>query len=137
MKARLKEEKTAPIEKSIFWIGFLVIVVVVVFMGVFSEPAKDALGKIFNFTTNQFGFAYIWFVLAMAGVLVYLAFGKYGKVKFGGPDAKPEFSTWSWIAMFFCSGIGTSLLYWATIEWAYYYQGPPFGLTPGSAEAAD
>ena len=106
-------------------------------MGVFSEPAKDTLGKIFNFTTNQFGFAYIWFVIAMAGVLVFLAFGKYGKVRFGGPDAKPEFSTMSWIAMFFCSGIGTSLLYWATIEWAYYYQGPLFGLTPGSAEAAD
>jgi len=56
-------------------------------MGGFSEPVKDALGKIFNFTTNRFGFAYIWFVIAMAGVLVFLAFEKYGKVRFGGPDA--------------------------------------------------
>lgn len=61
--------------------------VVCVFMGVFSEPVKDALGKIFNFTTNRFGFAYIWFMIVMAGVLVFLAFGKYGKVRFGGPDA--------------------------------------------------
>ena len=39
--------------------------------------------------------------------------------------------------MLFCAGIGTSLLYWATIEWVYYYQAPPFGIAPESAEAAD
>ena len=45
------------------------------------------MGKIFNFTTNQMGFTYIWFVIFMAGILVWLAFGKYGKVRMGGPDA--------------------------------------------------
>lgn len=136
-RKKRREVSTAPVDKSVFLIGFLVIVAVVITMALFAEPAKGALGKIFNFTTNQLGFTYIWFVLFMAGVLVWLAFGKYGNVRLGGPDAKPEFSTRSWIAMFFCSGIGTSLLYWATIEWVYYFQSPPFGLTPESAEAAD
>jgi BCCT family betaine/carnitine transporter len=39
--------------------------------------------------------------------------------------------------MLFCAGIGTSLLYWATIEWVYYYQAPPFGLAPETPAAAD
>ena len=38
--------------------------------------------------------------------------------------------------MLFCAGIGTSLLYWATIEWVYYYQAPPFGIEAETAEAA-
>jgi BCCT family betaine/carnitine transporter len=38
--------------------------------------------------------------------------------------------------MLFCAGIGTSLLYWATIEWVYYYQAPPFGIEAKSAQAA-
>ncbi len=37
--------------------------------------------------------------------------------------------------MLFCGGIGASILYWGCIEWAYYYQSPPFQLEPGSEEA--
>jgi BCCT family betaine/carnitine transporter len=37
--------------------------------------------------------------------------------------------------MLFCGGIGSTVLYWGTIEWAYYYQAPPFNEAPGSAAA--
>ncbi len=47
----------------------------------------------------------------------------------------PSFATSSWAAMLFCGGIGASILYWGCIEWAYYYQNPPFQLEPGSEEA--
>ena len=75
--------------------------------------------------------------LPWSGMLLWFAFGKYGSVRFGGPEAEPEFRKLSWIAMLFCAGIGTSLLYWSTIEWAYYYQAPPFGIEAGTAEAAE
>jgi BCCT family betaine/carnitine transporter len=38
--------------------------------------------------------------------------------------------------MLFCAGIGASILYWGTIEWAYYYQAPPFHVEARSPEAA-
>ena len=34
--------------------------------------------------------------------------------------------------MLFCAGVATGILYWATIEWAYYIVQPPFDITPGS-----
>lgn len=37
--------------------------------------------------------------------------------------------------MMFCSAVGTSILYWSMIEWAYYVQTPPFGYAPLSGEA--
>ena len=37
--------------------------------------------------------------------------------------------------MLFCAGIGSSILYWGIIEWAYYYDGPPFHIKPRSEEA--
>ena len=61
------EVSTAPVDKTVFLIGFLVILAVVITMALFAEPAKAALGKIFNFTTNQLGFTYIWFVLFITG----------------------------------------------------------------------
>jgi len=136
-KTKTTPKETVPIQKSIFWPAFIVVVITVSLLAALAEPAGKVLGKIFNFTTGPLGFTYIWFFLIMAGVLVWLAFGKYGKVRMGGPDAKPDFKTISWIAMFCCSGIGTSLLYWATIEWVYYYQAPPFGVEALSTAAAD
>ncbi len=68
--------------------------------------------------------------------MLYLALGKYGKVKLGQPDDKPEFSRFSYIAMLFTAGIGSSLMYWAVVEPIFYMSGPPFGAEPFSAEAA-
>lgn len=39
--------------------------------------------------------------------------------------------------MFFCSGIGTSLIYWSSIEWTYYYKSPPFGIEAKTQAAAE
>ena len=67
--------------------------------------------------------------------MVYLAFGPYGNIRFG--DEKPEFSKFSWIGMIFTAGIGSSILYWAPQEWAYYFKAPPNGAEALSAEAAE
>ena len=52
--------------------------------------------------------------------LLYLAFSRYGEIRLG--SSRPDFSTFSWSAMLFCGGIGTSILYWGTVEWAHYYR---------------
>lgn len=67
--------------------------------------------------------------------MIYIVFSDIGQIKLGDPDEAPEFKTASWAAMLFCGGIGASILYWGAIEWAYYYQSPPFQLEPGSEEA--
>ena len=67
--------------------------------------------------------------------LAWLAFGRYGSRKLGDADAEPEFSTFSWIAMLFCAGVGAGLMYWSTIEWAFYMNTPPYGVDEGSPEA--
>ena len=33
--------------------------------------------------------------------------------------------------MLFCAGVGAALIYWATIEWTYYIDEPPFGAVAG------
>ncbi len=132
-----EKEQSAEIEKGIFLPAIITVLAVVVLMIVFEAPAKKVIQEIFNFCTDQFGSIYMWFGMFALGMVVWLGFGRYGHVRLGGPDARPEFSRFSWIAMFFCSGIGTSLIYWATIEWTYYYKSPPFaGIDPLSQGAA-
>lgn len=127
---------SAPLDKRVFWPALISVLVVVVLLAVFPEESEDFLGKVFSFTTTKLGFCYLWFTAATFGVVLWFAFGRYGKIRFGEPDDKPDFSTVSWVSMLFCAGIGTSLMYWATIEWAEYYKAPPFGIEPQTAEAA-
>ncbi len=92
-----------------------------------------AVAKIFM--TDKLGFLYLALGLSACAFMVYVVFSDMGQIKLGEPDEQPEFATASWAAMLFCGGIGASILYWGCIEWAYYYQSPPFQLEPGSEEA--
>lgn len=88
-----------------------------------------------SFMTDKLGFLYLGLGVAAFFFMIYIVFSDIGQIKLGDPDEAPEFKTASWAAMLFCGGIGASILYWGAIEWAYYYQSPPFQLEPGSEEA--
>lgn len=88
-----------------------------------------------DFMTGNFGMLYLLVGLAAFAFLIFVAFSKNGQIKLGNADEKREFGTFSWAAMLFAAGIGSSILYWGMIEWAYYYQSPPFGIEPTTKEA--
>ncbi|MEL6932264.1 MAG: BCCT family transporter [Pseudomonadota bacterium] len=125
------------IDKTIFWMALVVIVAFAVPLVVWPAEGKAMLGTALSWSTKTLGWLFLWFTIGAFAILIYFAMGKYGKVRFGGPDARPEFSLPSWIAMLFCAGIGASVMYWGTIEWAYYYTGPPFGIEPKSQTAVE
>lgn len=89
-----------------------------------------------NFITGNLGVLYLALGVGAGGFMLFIVFSEIGQISLGHPDEEPEFSTVSWAAMLFCAGIGASILYWSMIEWAYYYQAPPFQVEGGSAEAA-
>ncbi len=125
------------VDKIIFWTALVVIVLFSAPLVFFPAEGKAVLGRALSWSTKTLGWAYLWFTIGTFGILCYFALGRFGKVRFGGPDARPEFSLPSWVAMLFCAGIGASVMYWGTIEWAYYYSGPPFGIEPGTKEATE
>lgn len=66
-----------------------------------------------------------WFVMlsvsAMLFMCIWLAFSRYGSIRLGADDDRPEFSTPSWIAMLFAAGMGVGLLFWAVAEPLTHY----------------
>ena len=132
----MTEARSAPIDRQVFWPALIVVVGAIVPLVVFPRRSATVLDRVLSLITSRLDFVFLWFTVAVFALLLWFAMGRYGSVRFGGRDAKPEFRTLSWIGMLFCAGIGTSLLYWATIEWVYYYQAPPFGLEAGSVKAA-
>ena len=134
MRNPIDSQSKANIDWFIFVSSAVIIFAVCLPLAIFPETGSVLLSQAFDYVTQKLGIAYILFSLGAIILLLYLAFSRFGMVVLGTQN-KPDFSNFSWAAMLFCGGIGTSVLYWGTIEWAHYYQNPPMSLEPESAEA--
>lgn len=93
-----------------------------------ADTVVNGLVSAKDFLINYVGFFFIVFVAALLFYNVWLAASKYGNIRLG--KVKPQYSTFGWIAMIFCAAMGTSILFWSAIEWAYYTIWiQPFGMS--------
>lgn len=126
-------------EKVMDWTTFIGTVAVLLFavipMMAFPKASEDIITGINSAISDSIGSIYLFMGLAIFCFVMYIAFGKYGNVTLGKASDKPEFNTFTWAAMLFCAGIGSDILYWGVIEWAFYYQLPPNGAKSMSDEA--
>ena len=122
------------IDPITFFGSIVVIVMACSYLVLDTERGTELINKVFGFLTGPLGWSYEWYAMLLVGALFFLSFGKYGDVKLGEGD--PEFKTLPWVGMLFTSGVGSSITYWGTIEFFYYYKSPPFGAEPFSVEAA-
>ncbi|MCG9656243.1 BCCT family transporter [Vibrio mediterranei] len=123
------------IDKPTFFGAITLLLSVIIPLIMFPEQGAKIIGQAKLIMTDKFGFLYLALGLAALFFMIFIIFSDIGQIKLGEPDEAPEFATSSWAAMLFCGGIGASILYWGCIEWAYYYQAPPFQLEAGSEEA--
>ena len=125
--------------KVMDWTTFIgtvvVLLVAVIPMMVFPKASQDVITRINDAISGSLGAVYLALGLLILGFVLYIAFGKYGNVTLGKATDRPEFNNFSWAAMLFCAGIGSDILYWGVIEWAFYYQVPPNGAKGMTDEA--
>lgn len=132
-------DKTPPETTSFGGGVFLVSLPICVIVALLGIIDPDGLARTAGAITEATFQALDWFYLSIiAGFLVlslWLAFGKYGRLKLGGPDSEPEFAYPSWLAMLFAAGMGAGLLYWGVAEPVLHFTQAP-GNAPGSPSAA-
>lgn len=116
----------------------LVVIAAIALWGVFDPEGLVALASA---TVAQYFKSRGWFVmLATSGMLIFclaLALSRYGQIRLGSDDDRPEFSTPAWIAMLFAAGMGVGLLFWAVAEpLTHYAFVKEFAPAPLAAEQA-
>ena len=80
----------------------------------------DTASNLFNntqaFIANNFG----WLIVLCAnGFLIFciwMAISRFGDIRLGGTDAKPEFKFINWIAMLFSAGLGIGVIFYSVAE---------------------
>src|SRR5690625_3354626 len=88
-----------------------------------------------DFLVDRFGWFYLITTSIFVVFSVYLIFSKYGKIKLGKPNDKPEYSYLTWFVMLFSAGMGIGLVFWGAAEPLMHFYEPPYG-EAGTNEAA-
>jgi glycine betaine transporter len=97
----------------------------------------SVLWTYFEWLMVNFGWAIDLGALGFVIFTIGLIFHPLGKVKLGGPNAKPQFDTWNWWAMSLCAGMAMGIVMWPGPEALGHALNPPRGmyLEPGSPQA--
>ncbi|MBL7471350.1 BCCT family transporter [Robertkochia sediminum] len=119
----------------VFFTSSIFIIISIVLTLVFRESAEAFFTDLQDVVSTNADWFFILAVNIILIFLLYLAFGKFGGMRIGGPLAKPEFTTTSWFAMLFSAGMGIGLLFFGVGEPVMHFNNPPTAV-PQTAEAA-
>ncbi|MGR7814352.1 BCCT family transporter [Lacinutrix undariae] len=114
--------------KGVFLPSILFILLISITSIVYPEMADYILNIIKNFIFVNLNWVYIWAVTFFVIFLIYLLFSKYGKIRLGNNDSRPEHSFFSWMSMLFAAGMGIGLMYFGVAEPMQHYASEVFGL---------
>ncbi|MBD3224644.1 MAG: BCCT family transporter [Caldithrix sp.] len=91
---------------------------------IFNEQSAAFFEKTLKSIGDTFGWLYILSANFFVIVMILIAGSRFGKIKIGGPDALPEFSTFSWYAMLISAGMGIGLMFWSVAEPVFHFMTP-------------
>ena len=107
-------------------IAAFVVMAFVIFGAVATETAGSVFTAVKDAIIGGLKWYYIGIVAFFLFFVVYLMFSRFGGIRLGDDDDRPEFSRFSWFAMLFGAGMGIGLLFWSIAEPIYHFQSNPF-----------
>ena len=128
--------RTSPV---IFFGSAGIIIMFVVLTLAFTDPLDSAVSTASDWLLTNMGWFYILGVTAFLVFLIFIALGRFGRVRLGKDGERPQYSDVAWFGMLFAAGIGTILMFWGVAEPISHFGNPPrasLGVEPGTVEAA-
>ena len=127
--------KAPKLDRVLFFTAVVVVLAACIPLGLMEERAAPLVSDLYDWIASNMGVFYQCFAIGSMVFLAWLVFSPFGNIRLGGD--KPDYSNFSWAGMLFCAGTGASLLVWSGVEWAFYYDNPPFGAAPRSTGAVE
>ncbi|OLN31944.1 Glycine betaine transporter OpuD [Desulfosporosinus metallidurans] len=134
----MSKGKDSTTNRSVMYISSVIIVLFVIFGMFLPKEMGKVANDTFAFLTTDFGWLYLLSVAFFVVFIFGIAFSRFGNIKLGKDDDKPEFSNFQWFSMLFGGGMGIGLVFWSVAEPMMHYLTPPMGkgATPESMRTA-
>lgn len=120
------EERRGSLDLFLFISTFALVGSAVAWGAIDNAGFMGTMAVIKNVLTSKFAWFMIITVNLFLGILIYLAFSRFGKWRLGKDEDRPEFSTFSWIALLFGCGIGAGYCFWPIGEPLWHYFSTPY-----------
>lgn len=124
-------------KNPVFLISSITILILVILGATIPTQFGKVANILYNFTQTNFGWLYLLTVFAIIIFLFGLAISKYGAIRLGGDESRPDYPFFTWIGMLFSAGFGVGLVFWGIAEpMSHFFSSPTSGVTDISVEAA-
>ena len=118
-----------------FWASLAIIAALLVPAAIAADPVTLFFNALQAGIVKRFGWLYVVSMTGFLGFVVWLILSRFGAIRLGPDDAKPDFSRPTWFAMLFSAGVGIGLLFFGVAEPIFHYSSPPDGGGPTVAGA--
>jgi glycine betaine transporter len=102
---------------TVFYISIIISILFIIWGVIPASKLPDYnLGAVstavHSFLIDRFGWFYLLTATTFLVFCLFLIFSKYGNIRLGADDEKPEYSNITWFAMLFSAGMGIGLVFW-------------------------
>lgn len=139
MNGNTKKSTWERINKRTFLPPAILTVLITVIGIVAPKQLGVAMNAALNWCTKYWGWLYALGSFLLVIFCIWVCVSKYGKIRLGGKDAKPEMSFFKWFSIVLTSGMAAGLCYWSVAEPVNFFMNPPefSGMAGGSVQAAE
>lgn len=113
------------LDKTVFFVTAALIVSFIVWGVSSPSSVSDVSSTMFSWAIRNMGWLLNVVMVSAVVLMIYLAFSRFGQIKLGTDDEKPEFSRFAWVAMMFGAGLGVGIFFFGPSEPLTYYMDPP------------
>lgn len=122
----------------VFYVSLAVSILFLLWGVLFTENIAGVTTAVLEFVLASFGWLYLVATTLFLIFVIFLAASRYGKIRLGKDDDRPEFGYFSWFAMLFAAGMGIGLVFWGVAEPISHLTTPPYGMAEaGTSEAGE
>ena len=97
------------------------IVSFVVFTALWVDFAGGLYSSVRGWVEATLNWYYVTIFAFLFILCLYLMFSRYGSIRLGSDDSRPEFRNFSWFAMLFSAGVGIGILFFGVAEPIFYF----------------
>lgn len=131
----INSNKYFDVHPPVFWVAaFLALIFITTTIVVGGDRMSGIFDTLQTNISDAAGWFFILSVNFFMGFILFVGFSKFGQIRLGGNNARPEFSTTAWFSMLFSAGMGIGLIFYSVAEPMIHFLHPP--TAAGGSEAA-
>ncbi|GAB3138264.1 BCCT family transporter [Marisediminicola antarctica] len=131
-----EQTKQSIVNRWVFWPAAAIVTVFVTFALVAPGAAETMFGAIQSGIVNTFNWYYVLISAFFVAFSLFLGFSRFGDIKLGRDDDKPEFSLPAWFSLLFAAGMGIGLVFYGVSEPLSHFANPRPGVSGTPSQIA-